>query len=108
METIDFNERAGTFLRVEVDDGGWFGIRAHEESVVLKATRDFRERGIDSLVEMEDRYGAAVHLVASTITCVRLSTPESRRASVLDELHQEEWEREVRKQHATPEWDSES
>ncbi len=103
-DSSDFNEQAGTFLRVDVDDGGWFAIQAHEESVVLKAVRDFRERGIDGLIEVEDRYGCAVHLVASTVTCVRLSTPEIRAASLLEEIRQEEWDRDFRKQHATPEW----
>lgn len=100
----DFNEEAGTFLRVDVDDGGWFAIQAHEESVVLKAVRDFRERRIDGLIEVEDRYGCTVALVASTVTCVRRSTPEIRRLSTLEEIRQEEWERDFRKQHATPEW----
>jgi hypothetical protein len=100
----DFNEQAGTFLRVDVDGGVWFAVQAHEESVVLKAVRDFRERGIDGLIEVEDRYGCAVHLVASTVTCVRRSTPEIRTASLLEEIKQEEWDRDFRKQHATPEW----
>ena len=105
MSAPDFNDQAGTFLRVDVDDGGWFGIRAHEESVVLKALRDFRERGIDGVLEVEDRHGITVHLVAATITSVRRSTPETRRANVLDALREEEWERELRRQYATPEWD---
>lgn len=103
----DHNERAGTFLRVDVDDGGWFAIQPHEESVVLKAVRDFRERGIDGLIEAEDRDGCTVWIVASTVTCVRRSTPEIRAASVLEEIRQEEWERDFRKQHATPEWGAE-
>lgn len=98
---MDFNEAAGDFLRVDVDDGGWFAVLSHEESVVLKAVRDFRERHIDGVVEVEDRYGCTVHLVASTITCVRRSTPEIRSASLLEEIRQEEWDRDFRKQHAT-------
>jgi hypothetical protein len=100
----DFNESAGTFLRVDVDDGGWFAVKAHEESVVLKAVSDYREKGRDCLVDVEDRYGCTVHLVASTVTCVLLSTPANRVASLMEEIRQEEWDRGFRKQHATPEW----
>jgi hypothetical protein len=101
---MDFNESAGTFLRVDVGDG-WFAIQPHEESVVRKAIVDFRERGIDSLVEIEDRHGSPIALVASTIVGFRRSTPELRATYTLEEIRQDEWERDFRKAHAAPEWE---
>lgn len=99
----DFNEEAGTFLRMDTTDG-WYALQPQEESVVRKAITDYRERGIDALVEVEDRYGNPLAVVASMITGFRRSTPEMRCAAVLEEIRQDEWDREFRKVHAVPEW----
>lgn len=102
----DFNESAGTFLRVNVEDGSWYAIAAHEASIVRKAVVDFREKGIDSLLEIEDRYGVSVGIVASIIIGFVVSTPEGRLAASIEELRQEEWEADVRKLHAAKEWEA--
>lgn len=103
--TDDFNEQAGTFLRVNVDDGGWFAIREHDASVVRKAVLDYRERGIDSLIEVEGVRGEIIAVAVSTVTSFYLSTPEIRAANALGELRQEEWVRDFRKQHKVAAWD---
>lgn len=104
-EPTDFNEAAGTFLRVDVGDG-WFSIMPQEESVIRRAVRDFRERRVDSLLEIEDRYGCTINLVASTVLSFRLSTPETRRSAILEEIRQDEWEERFRKENAAKPWDA--
>lgn len=56
------------------------------------------------MVEVVDRYAGEIYPVASTLTCVRLSTPERRAAALMEEIQQGERERDFRKRYATPEW----
>lgn len=102
----DFNEQAGTFLRVDLEQD-WIGVAAHEESVVRKAVVDYREKGRDSLVEVEARRGHPIAFVASSVVSFYLSTAADRARTALEEIHQEEWDRDFRKRHATPAWGDE-
>lgn len=105
-DTADFNETAGTVLRVDCENLGWLSIVPQEESVVRKAVRDFREKGINCLLELEERGGFTMNIVASEIIGFRLSTPASRRDAILEEIRQDEWEERFRKENAAKPWDA--
>lgn len=102
---MDHNREFGTFLRVDQTDGGFFTLQPHDESVVRKAVQDYREKRIDSLIEAEHRFGYPVYFIASSVISLYLSTPESREASVLEEIRQDEWEEEFRKRNRAKAWD---
>lgn len=101
----DFNEEAGSFLRIDLQDGTWLALGMHEESVVKKAIRDFRERRIDSLIEVEHRTGYTIGIAASCILYYQPCTPETRATAILEEIRQDEWEDRYRREHAVKPWD---
>lgn len=101
----DFNEAVGTFLRIDCEDGDWFAVQPHDESVIRKAVQDYREKGIDSLVELEHRMGYPVHIVASHVAAFYPCSPEIRAATLMEEIREDEWRNEFRKAHAVKGWE---
>jgi hypothetical protein len=100
----DYNKQAGEVLRVETESAS-YTVEAHERSVVAKAVRDYRERGIDTLLELDHKDGQPLGIVASTIVTFYVSTPYTRTAALLDEIREDEWEDAFRKANAAPEWE---
>jgi hypothetical protein len=99
------NREVGTYLRVEVDDGQFFAMDASEEAVVRRAMILWRERGVETVLEILHRDGYMVTLPASRVCSLMISTAEQREAALIFEVRYDEWEARFRAEHAPKEWE---
>ena len=102
---MNYNEKLGTYLQVACFEDTQLMIKSHELTAVRKAVKDYREKDIDTLLEIEHVDGTIMGVVASTIYSYFLSTPETRESDVVMKIQEALWVEDVKKEHLPSEWE---